>query len=86
MFLEELYVSDFELMMHFQTFVPNANVGTDVDVNQLKSDFDAIIVCTGATWPRDLKIPGRDTDGIHFAMEFLKVSCALMLMCFILGF
>lgn len=32
-----------------------------------------MIVATGATWPRDLKIPNREVDGIHFAMEFLQV-------------
>ena len=56
-----------------QTFVPNAHVGVDVDVDELRSECDAVVVCTGATWPRDLKIPNRDTDGIHFAMEFLQV-------------
>ena len=56
-----------------QNFVPNANVGVDVDVTQLKAENDAIVVCTGATWPRDLKIPGRNAPGIHFAMEYLQV-------------
>jgi glutamate synthase (NADPH/NADH) small chain len=37
----------------------------------LKEDFDAIAICTGSTVPRDLPIPGRDLDGIHFAMDFL---------------
>ena len=32
-----------------------------------------MVICTGATWPRDLKIPNRDADGIHFAMDFLQV-------------
>jgi hypothetical protein len=32
------------------------------------------VICTGATWPRDLKIPNRDVSGIHFAMEFLQVG------------
>ncbi|KAF8350828.1 NADPH-dependent glutamate synthase [Amanita rubescens] len=49
------------------TFVPNANVGVDVD-------NDAIAICTGATWPRDLKIPGRNAAGIHFAMEYLQLN------------
>jgi glutamate synthase (NADPH/NADH) len=57
-----------------QTFIPNANVGVDIDVNTLRSQYDALVVCTGATWPRDLKIPNRQTDGIHFAMEYLQVS------------
>jgi len=54
------------------TFVPNAHVGVDVDVEDLRSQSDALIVCTGATWPRDLRLPNRDADGIHFAMEFLQ--------------
>ena len=44
-----------------------------MDVNQLKAENDALVICTGATWPRDLKIANRDTDGIHFAMEYLQV-------------
>jgi glutamate synthase (NADPH/NADH) len=56
-----------------QTFVPNAHVGVDVDVSQLRADNDALVICTGATWPRDLKIRNREVDGIHFAMEFLQV-------------
>ena len=53
--------------------VPNADVGVDIDAKQLRSENDAVVICTGATWPRDLKIPNRDADGIHFAMEFLQV-------------
>jgi len=52
-------------------FVTNADVGRNVDVEDLKSEFDALILATGATKPRDLDIPGRDLKGIHFAMEFL---------------
>ena len=46
----------------------------DVDAKQLHEENDAVVICTGATWPRDLKIPNRGTDGIHFAMDFLQVS------------
>lgn len=35
-------------------------------------NHDAIVLCTGATWPRDLPIPGRNVEGIHFAMAFLE--------------
>lgn len=58
----------------FQTFVPNTNVGVDFDVDDLREENDAVVICTGATWPRDLKLPNREVDGIHFAMEFLQVS------------
>ncbi|KAK2467028.1 hypothetical protein APHAL10511_001286 [Amanita phalloides] len=56
------------------TFVPNANVGVDVDVAQMRAENDAVVLCTGATWPRDLKIPGRNAPGIHFAMEYLQLN------------
>lgn len=52
----------------------NAHVGTDIDVNELRTQNDAVVICTGATWPRDLKIPGREGNGVHFAMEYLQVS------------
>jgi glutamate synthase (NADPH/NADH) small chain len=51
-------------------FRPGTDVGRDVNADKL-SRFDAIVVCTGATIPRDLPIPGRDLTGIHFAMDFL---------------
>lgn len=57
-----------------QTFVPNAHVGKDIDVNEIRAQNDALVICTGATWPRDLKIPNREADGVHFAMEYLQVS------------
>jgi NADPH-dependent glutamate synthase beta subunit-like oxidoreductase len=58
--------------------VPNADVGVDTDIHQIRADNDAVVLCTGATWPRDLKIKGRDADGVHFAMEYLQVSCLLI--------
>jgi len=60
-------------------FVSNANVGVDVDASQLQHENDAVVVCTGATWPRDLKIPNRDVAGIHFAMEFLQMNTKSLL-------
>ena len=55
-------------------FKTGVNVGVDVTADELKSDFDAVILCVGATQPRDLKIPGRSMGGIHFAMEYLHGS------------
>ena len=52
-------------------FEVNAEIGINVDVSTLEKDFDAIVICTGSTVPRDLPIPGRELEGIHFAMEFL---------------
>jgi glutamate synthase (NADPH/NADH) len=57
-----------------QVFVPNAHVGVDTDIYDIRADNDAVVLCTGATWPRDLKIKGRDANGIHFAMDYLQVS------------
>ncbi|MET0151240.1 MAG: glutamate synthase subunit beta [Candidatus Binatia bacterium] len=53
------------------TFVTSTSVGFDVPTSDLRTSFDAICLAGGATQPRDLSIPGRDLDGIHFAMEFL---------------
>jgi glutamate synthase (NADPH/NADH) small chain len=52
-------------------FHVNANVGGNVPVASLRSQFDAIVLAGGATQARDLPIPGRELKGIHFAMEFL---------------
>ena len=52
-------------------FRTNANVGVNVSAEDLKRDYDAIVVCIGSTHPRDLPIPGRKLAGVHFAMEFL---------------
>jgi glutamate synthase (NADPH) small chain len=52
-------------------FVTGAEVGKNVSVEDLRRDFDAIVLAGGAEQPRDLKIPGRELKGIHFAMEYL---------------
>ena len=49
----------------------NTNVGVDVSINDLLREYHAIVLAGGSTIPRDLKIPGRELKGIHFAMEFL---------------
>jgi glutamate synthase (NADPH/NADH) len=53
-------------------FKTNVKVGVDVSAKSLLDQFDAIALCCGATWPRDLPIPGRNLEGIHFAMSFLE--------------
>jgi glutamate synthase (NADPH/NADH) small chain len=53
------------------TFIPNAHIGVDVPVEALTEHYDAILLAGGSEQPRDLKIPGRELKGIHFAMEFL---------------
>lgn len=60
-------------------FKTDCNVGVDISVDALKADFDATILCTGATKPRDLPIAGHDLDGIHHAMEFLTKSAQSLL-------
>jgi glutamate synthase (NADPH/NADH) small chain len=52
-------------------FITNATVGTSVAVEQLREEFDALVLCGGATRPRDLPLPGRAIKGVHFAMDFL---------------
>lgn len=47
-------------------FVSNANVGVDVDAATIRQQNDAVVVATGATWPRNLPLKGRDANGIHF--------------------
>lgn len=53
-------------------FKCKANVGVNVSINDLLREYDAIVLAGGSTIPRDLKVPGRELKGIHFAMEFLK--------------
>jgi glutamate synthase (NADPH/NADH) small chain len=52
-------------------FVTGVEVGKSVSVEDLRRDFDAIVLAGGAEQPRDLKVPGRELKGIHFAMEYL---------------
>ena len=52
-------------------FKAGVNVGIDITAQQLRSEFDAVVLAGGATASRDLPIPGRELDGIHQAMEFL---------------
>ena len=53
------------------TFVTGTAVGTDVAAEKLIKDFDAVVLATGSTVPRDLQVEGRELAGVHFAMEFL---------------
>jgi len=55
-------------------FEINAHVGGNVPLSDLQRDFDAILLAGGAEHPRDLKVPGRDLNGICYAMEFLPQS------------
>jgi glutamate synthase (NADPH) small chain len=52
-------------------FVTNAHVGVNYPIQDLQKEYDVLLITTGAEAPRDLKVPGRELKGIHFAMEFL---------------
>jgi glutamate synthase (NADPH/NADH) small chain len=52
-------------------FITNAHVGVNYAVEQIRDEFDVILLTGGAEHPRDLPVPGRELKGIHFAMEFL---------------
>ena len=53
------------------TFRTCVSVGTDVTADQLRAEYDAVVIAAGATQSRDLPVPGRELKGIHYAMEFL---------------
>ena len=55
-------------------FKCNVNVGVDITPEQLKNEFDAIVLCCGAGNPRDIMAEGRDAEGICFAVDFLKAT------------
>src|SRR4051812_11509829 len=60
-------------------FVCNATVGENIEPQLLIRDFDATVICTGATLPRDLPVEGRHLKGVHFAMDFLTASTQAVL-------
>ena len=62
--------------IHFRV---GADVGVNVDPEELKAEYDAVLLATGATRPRDLPIPGRELAGVHFAMEFLTENTRSLL-------
>jgi glutamate synthase (NADPH/NADH) small chain len=53
------------------TFKCSVDVGKDITGDELRKQYDAVLLAIGATKPRDLPVPGRELDGIHFAMQFL---------------
>lgn len=62
-------------------FVPNAHFGVDPNysMTKLRAENDAVILAVGATWPRDLKAPGREGNGVDFAMSFLQQNTKSLL-------
>jgi glutamate synthase (NADPH/NADH) small chain len=60
-------------------FKTNTHIGVDVPATQLVEDYDAVILTGGAEHPRDLSVKGRELDGVHFAMDFLKANTKAVL-------
>ncbi len=60
-------------------FITRCEVGRDLPAGKLLEDYDAVVLCCGATKPRDLPVEGRNLRGIHFAMEFLTASTKRLL-------
>lgn len=56
------------------TFRPSTNIGVSIDVRELVTQFDALCLTGGATQARDLDVPGRQLEGVHFAMEYLPMQ------------
>ncbi|TGM77586.1 glutamate synthase subunit beta [Leptospira mtsangambouensis] len=54
------------------TFKTNVNVGVDITAKQLLADFDSVVLACGSEVPRDLPVEGRNSKGVHYAMEFLS--------------
>jgi glutamate synthase (NADPH/NADH) small chain len=52
-------------------FRTGVSIGEDLPAADLRRDFDAVVLCCGAEWPRDLDVPGRSLAGVHFAVDYL---------------
>src|SRR5580698_4852375 len=61
------------------TFLTHTEVGKDYPAQNLMREFDAAVLCTGATKPRDLPVEGRHLNGVHFAMDFLQANTKSLL-------
>lgn len=61
------------------TFVTNTEIGKDVSLKRLHDEYDAVVLATGATVPRDLPVPGREANGVYFAMEYLHKNTKSLL-------
>jgi len=55
-------------------FRAGVEIGKDISWEQLRRRYDAVVICTGATVPRDLPVPGRELAGVHYAMDYLVQS------------
>jgi glutamate synthase (NADPH/NADH) small chain len=60
-------------------FICNADVGENIEPQIFLKEYDATVICTGATQPRDLPVEGRNLNGVHFAMEYLTANTTAVL-------
>jgi glutamate synthase (NADPH/NADH) small chain len=60
-------------------FVTGCEVGVDLPAEELRANYDAVVLCGGATKPRDLPVPGRELKGVQFAMDFLRLNTKSLL-------
>jgi glutamate synthase (NADPH/NADH) small chain len=60
-------------------FKTSVEVGSDISFEDLRDEFDSIVLCIGSTVPRDLPVPGRSLNGVHFAMDFLRKNTKSLL-------
>ena len=63
------------------TFRTGVDVGKHLDPQALRAEYDAVVLCCGAAQPRDLTVPGREAEGIWFAVDFLKETTRALLDC-----
>ena len=61
------------------SFITSCEIGKDILLSQLQKQNDAVVLCGGATKPRDLPVEGRQLQGVHFAMDFLKANTQSLL-------
>lgn len=60
-------------------FVTNADIGNNVDAAEILNDYNAVVLCCGASNPRDLKVENREVNGVYFAVDFLKSTTKALL-------
>lgn len=56
------------------TFKCGVEVGHDITIQEIKATYNAVVLCTGSTKPRNLQAPGRELNGIHFAVDYLRTN------------
>jgi len=60
-------------------FKTEIEIGSEISLDELKNDFDAVVIAGGATKPRDLEVPGREAEGVYFAVDYLKANTKYIL-------